>query len=636
MAGAIEASPEGPIDSRLAMLIRLIKGQRETDDPEAIMAAAAKAIGEHLRANRAGFIRLSGIDTLEIGPSWADGALEPLTGQWPLASLGTQFLAAMKAGRAVCASSIRLEPAVGLSKFGESGAIIIAPVLRGGAWQGALYVNSALPRHWTSGEIAFLCDVADIAWRASEQAQAITALRESERLFREIADVAPVLIWMSDATKACTWFNKPWLDFTGRPIEQQLGYGWAEGVHPDDFGRCVETYNGAFDRREPFRMDYRLKRHDGEWRTVNDIGVQRYSSDGTFLGYIGSCLDVTGEREAQQLLRESEARFRGIFEHAGTGIAIKDLEGRFQSCNPAYAAMLGYTMEELKETTCAQLMHADDGALNLVQQKRLAAGEISSYESLTRYLPKAGGILWAQRHISLLQDDSGHPSGIIVLVTDLTQHKRHEEQIKLLLREVNHRAKNILNVVQSIARQTSAATPDNFIERFSERLEALAANQDLLVRNAWRGVDLGELVCSQLAHYRDLIGSRIHLNGPQILISAATAQTIGMCVHELATNAAKYGALSNSDGCVEIHWSLDCQEAGKESFTMSWREIGGPPVAAPETSGFGSAIIGPLAEMSLSARTDLEFRPSGFSWRLACPAGEVLESNPSGSSSAAS
>jgi PAS domain S-box-containing protein len=620
MAGA---SPDSAIDSRLSLLIRLIKGQRETNDPEAIMAAAAKAIGQHLGSNRAGFLRVSGNDTLQFGPSWADGVLEPLKGEWPAADLGTQFLEEMRAGRAFPAARAKFKPAVGISKFGE--AFIVAPVIRHGKWKGALYANQALPRNWTPGEIAFVCEIAGITWDAAEQAQEMIALRESEKLFREIADVAPVLIWMSDSTKACTWFNKPWLDFTGRPMEQQLGYGWAEGVHPDDFNRCIETYTSAFDRREPFRMDYRMKRYDGVWRTVNDIGVQRYSSDGTFLGYIGSCLDVTDQRVAEKSLRDSEARFRGIFEHAGTGIAIKDLEGRFQSCNPAYAAMLGYTGDELRGMTCEQLMHAEDSALNLVQQTRLIAGEISSFEGVTRYFTKKGAILWGQRRISLLQDHSGRASGIIVLLTDLTQHKRHEERIELLLREVNHRAKNILSVVQSIARQTAAATPDHFIERFGERLQALAANQDLLVKNAWKGVDLGELVYSQLAHYRDLAGSRIGLEGPQILISAAAAQTIGMALHELATNAGKYGSLSNSDGRVDIDWNLDCSEARKETFTMRWRETGGPPVVAPEKNGFGSAIIGSLAEMSLGAKIELEFLPSGLSWSLTCPAGEVVE-----------
>ncbi len=143
--------------------------------------------------------------------------------------------------------------------------------------------------------------------------------------------------------------------------------------------------------------------------------------------------------------------------------------------------------------------------------------------------------------------------------------------------------------------------------------------------NDWSGVDLGELVCSQLAHYKDLIGTRIDLKGPQILISASAAQTIGMALHELATNAGKYGALSNGEGRVEIAWSLDGAEAGEESFWMSWRETGGPPVTAPEKSGFGSAIISSVPETSFGAKVELDFQVSGLSWRLHCPARGVLD-----------
>jgi PAS domain S-box-containing protein len=330
---------------------------------------------------------------------------------------------------------------------------------------------------------------------------------------------------------------------------------------------------------------------------------------------------------AEEAARESEARFRRVFKHAASGIAIKDLEGRFQACNPAYASMLGYTEDELCAFACEDLMHPDDRASNLAAQKRLIACEIPSFESVTRYFKKGGGILWAQRQVSLLQDDAGRPAGIIVLLTDMTGHKRHEEQISLLMGEVNHRAKNMLTVVQSIARQTVATKPEDFIERFGERIGALAANHDLLVKNGWRGVDLGELVCSQLAHFKDLIGTRIDLKGPQVMLAAPAAQTIGMALHELATNAGKYGALSNGAGRVEIGWGLDCTEASQEIFTMSWHESGGPSVTAPEKPGFGSAIIGTVAEASLSAKVELAFAASGLSWSLHCPASEAVESS---------
>ncbi len=208
---------------------------------------------------------------------------------------------------------------------------------------------------------------------------------------------------------------------------------------------------------------------------------------------------------------------------------------------------------------------------------------------------------------------------------DITERERHAEQINLLLREVNHRSKNMLSVVQAIARQTLAANPADFIERFAERIEALAASQDLLVKNEWRGVDLHELVRSQLGHFKDLVDKRIELRGPPLLVSASGAQTIGMALHELATNAGKYGALSDGIGRVEVHWSLEPGEGRRETFVISWRERGGPTVTAPAQAGFGSTVLCQVAKESLDAQVELNYAPTGLVWRLQCPAGEVME-----------
>jgi PAS domain S-box-containing protein len=146
-------------------------------------------------------------------------------------------------------------------------------------------------------------------------------LGESEERFRLVANTAPVMIWMSSPDKLYNYFNRPWLDFTGRPIEAELGNGWAEGVHPEDLGRCRRTYTEAFDRRESFKMEYRLRRYDAEYRWVFDLGVPRFNSDGTFAGYIGSCIDVTERKFAEAALAGMGRKLMEAQEQERTRIA---------------------------------------------------------------------------------------------------------------------------------------------------------------------------------------------------------------------------------------------------------------------------------------------------------------------------
>src|SRR6266536_4866995 len=151
-------------------------------------------------------------------------------------------------------------------------------------------------------------------------------LQESESRFQFVADAAPVLIWMAGLDKLCTFFNKPWLQFTGRSMEQELGNGWAEGVHPDDLQKCLEVYTEAFDARQPFVMQYRLRRNDGEYRWLSDQGVARYDSQENFAGYIGSCVDVTELINKDEALRESEERMRLVANAVNLGIWEWDLD----------------------------------------------------------------------------------------------------------------------------------------------------------------------------------------------------------------------------------------------------------------------------------------------------------------------
>jgi two-component sensor histidine kinase len=179
----------------------------------------------------------------------------------------------------------------------------------------------------------------------------------------------------------------------------------------------------------------------------------------------------------------------------------------------------------------------------------------------------------------------------------------------------------MLSVVDAIAHQTATQNPEDFIERFSDRIQALSANQDLLVRNEWKGVEIEDLVCAQLALFADLIGSRIAVDGPKLRLKAASAQAIGLALHELATNAGRYGALSTDRGRVDVCWRSD-----GDTFTMSWTERGGPSVSAPKPRGFGTIVMEVMTERSVDGAVHLDYASSGLTWRLTCPAVNALES----------
>lgn len=337
--------------------------------------------------------------------------------------------------------------------------------------------------------VGFLDTVIETTAEVTTQA----AMRESEARFRNLADHAPVMIWVSELTGACVYLSRSWYEFTGQSPEIGLGFGWLDAIHPDDRPRTREAFLAANASRKAFRLDYRLRRHDGEFRWAIDAAAPRFSDDGSFLGYVGSVLDIH-------------------------------------------------------------------------------------------------------------------------------ERKRWEEHQQLLVNELNHRVKNTLTTVQAIANQTfKGSYRDGEAQaRFEGRLFALAKTHDVLTRENWEGAELHDIIAEVIEPYSRAVDDRFEIDGPHLLLDPSTALSLAMAVHELTTNAAKYGALSVPAGRVAIQWKTTL--GNPEHLIFRWEEKGGPLVSPPTRRGFGTRLIKRSLARELSGEVHLKYEPSG----LICEVSAVL------------
>ena len=330
---------------------------------------------------------------------------------------------------------------------------------------------------------------------------------------------------------------------------------------------------------------------------------------------------AASEAQARQQLAELEVLYRTV--PVGLGMFDRDL--RPIRINDAFAAIDGGPAEAYgKHIPRNGLPKVGDRLTAACYEALLSGKTVGPAEISNAKAHDTGQTRTWLVYASPVTTEGAAVDRVALSALDISERKRSEEHIRMLMREVNHRSKNLLAVVQAMARLTVSSNPE-IAARLSERIQGLAASQDLLVKSEWRGAELQELVHSQLSPFAELIGSRIAIEGPRVVVSAAAAQTIGMVLHELGTNAGKYGALSGSAGRVRIEWALEQSKACDTNFVMSWTESNGPSVAEPSSKGFGSTVVFDLVRSNLQGEVDFEFAPTGVEWRLRCSAAKVLE-----------
>jgi PAS domain S-box-containing protein len=364
------------------------------------------------------------------------------------------------------------------------------------------------------------------------------------------------------------------------------------------------------------------RRKDGSVIDISLTVSPVRGAEGTVVAASMSARDITERKHAEEELRKSEERFRSSVVQSPVPTILFDDREQILAISRSWLTAAGGVsaaeLHRLEDWTKRAYGERSDKVLELI--RGIIATEPEGRPDEMTILTRSGDKRIWNFVTSGLGTKSDGRRLFVSVAQDVTDRRAYEEQIHFLMREARHRTKNILGLVQAIARQTATRDAPDFIGRFTERIQALAANQDILVRHEWQRIDVRDLVKIQLGHFADLIGTRVNFDGPKLYLNAAAAQAIGLALHELATNAGKYGALSTDTGRVDISWRRD-----NDTFTMSWTEREGPPVSAPTRRGFGTIVMEAMAERSVEGRVDLNYPPSGLVWRLACPAANALE-----------
>lgn len=331
-------------------------------------------------------------------------------------------------------------------------------------------------------------------------------------------------------------------------------------------------------------------------------------------------------RVTEEALRQSEERLRAVFDSPAIGVAVLTPDGNFIQTNDAFSDLCGYGADELRALNSLTLTHEDDRWAMKALLAGLMDGSRSDFVIEKRYLRKDGSVIWVQNSVSLTHDEAGRPQHLVKLIQNITERKVAENRQQLLIDEINHRVKNTLATVQSFASQSlrNAKSVAEGRAAFEARLLALSKSHDVLTRQHWEGADLIDVVNGAIAPYRGRTEQRFRFEGDRLRLRPKAVLAISLAFHELATNAVKYGALSNDSGHVSIDWRVDPRT---RQFQLRWQESGGPAVTPPTRRGFGSRLVEQGLAQDIAGDVRLSFNGPGVVCAIHAPLHEVAGSD---------
>ena len=429
-----------------------------------------------------------------------------------------------------------------------------------------------------------------------------------------LIDALPVAVYTTDAAGRLTSYNDAAVAFWGRSpqLGQERWCGahrlyWLDGrpMALDECPMAVTLKTGRAVRD----IEVIMERPDGSRSVFMPYPTALRDERGVVTGGINILVDVTERRHADQ----TREHFSAIVASSDDAIISKNLNGIINSWNKGAERIFGYTADEAIGQSVAMLIPADRQNEEPGIIARIRQGErIDHYE--TKRQRKDGGLIDISLTISPIKNSRGEVVGASKIARDITERKRAEETRELLLHEIKHRVKNTLGTVQAIASQTFRGAPREERDAFNARLRALSSAHDLLTRQNFDQVPVRETVERALSPFQEDDAHRIAASGDPVLLSANQSLLLAMAIHELATNAVKYGALSNATGTVELHWTTRHEPDAR--LLLEWRESGGPAVSPPTRRGFGTNLLERALHQEEGSATML-YAPEGLTCTLA-------------------
>ena len=314
--------------------------------------------------------------------------------------------------------------------------------------------------------------------------------------------------------------------------------------------------------------------------------------------------------------QELRLYYEAIVHSSPDAIYTLQPDGTISSWNATAERLFGYRAQEAIGANILTLLPTEQHKVMREKMNQVLQGDIAMFDAVC--LTRTGEHRDISIGMSPVRFVAENTKAIVTIARDIAERKQAETRIQFLMNEVDHRAKNMLAVVQAIANLSAHGNSENYVENFCKRINSLAECYNLLVQAKWLGVDLNKLIDTYLGCY-GAAGGRVRVAGPSLHLSSDAAQTLGMALHELATNAAKYGALSRDSGRLAIEWRVS-----GENLELRWRESGGPSPPTVQRRGFGNAVTVTMVERSLGARVRLEFPPTGCVWEFVAPLDRIV------------